>query len=189
MDFLADENFPLFSIKLPRSAGHNVVSVIEEKHFESIKEDNSKEEHEKQWKRSKIIFDHFYEYLKNRGLTENTAGKRTEMAAYFVMDYVFVYEDLMNMLEVSGDTIRKFLGNWYIRKFLRPKMSEIKSFLKAISDFYTFLHKENFISKEHLNEINEVCKDKAWFEMRLKTYFSADGDDFYEWIQEYNYDF
>lgn len=30
MDFLANENFPLFSIKLLRKASHNVVSVIEE---------------------------------------------------------------------------------------------------------------------------------------------------------------
>jgi predicted nuclease of predicted toxin-antitoxin system len=30
MDFLANENFPVFSIRLLRNAGHNVASVIEE---------------------------------------------------------------------------------------------------------------------------------------------------------------
>ncbi|MGR3177000.1 MAG: DUF5615 family PIN-like protein [Candidatus Anammoxibacter sp.] len=30
MDFLANENFPLYSIKLLRNVGHNVVSIIEE---------------------------------------------------------------------------------------------------------------------------------------------------------------
>ncbi|MEA3369122.1 MAG: DUF5615 family PIN-like protein [Candidatus Ratteibacteria bacterium] len=30
MDFLANENFPLFSIKLLRNAGYNVMSIIEE---------------------------------------------------------------------------------------------------------------------------------------------------------------
>ena len=162
---------------------------IKDEHFECIKEDNSEEEHGKQWKKSKIIFDHFYEYLKNKGLKESTAGKRTEMAAHFIMDYVFVYEDLMNILEVSDDTIRKFLGNWYIRKFMNPNMPTIKSYLKSISDFFTFLNEKGFISKGKLSEIKEVCRDKAWFEMRFKTYFEADGDDFYEWIQEYNYDF
>ncbi|MFQ6112914.1 MAG: hypothetical protein ACE5NG_02365 [bacterium] len=162
---------------------------IEDKHFECIKEDNSEKEDERQWQRSKIVFDHFYDYLKNRGLKESTAGRRTEMAAYFIMDYVFVYEDLSNILEVSGDMVRTFLGNWYIRKFWNPKISMIKSFLRAISDFFTFLKERDFISKEHLVEIKEVCKDKAWFEMRLKTYFEAQGDDFYQWLQEYNYDF
>ncbi len=30
MDLLANENFPVFSIKLLRNAGHNIISVIEE---------------------------------------------------------------------------------------------------------------------------------------------------------------
>jgi predicted nuclease of predicted toxin-antitoxin system len=30
MNFLANENFPLFSVRLLRNAGHNVVSVIED---------------------------------------------------------------------------------------------------------------------------------------------------------------
>ncbi|HWP91821.1 MAG TPA: DUF5615 family PIN-like protein [Thermodesulfobacteriota bacterium] len=30
MDFIANENFPLFSIRLLRNAGHNVASIIEE---------------------------------------------------------------------------------------------------------------------------------------------------------------
>jgi len=162
---------------------------IKSEHFECIKEDNSQEEYEKQWKRSKIVFDCFYEYLKDKGLKESTAGKRTEMAAFFIMDYLFVYDDAMSILEVSGDAIRTFLGNWYIRKFINPSMPRIKSYLKSISDFFTFLRETGFISKGELSEIKEVCKDKAWFEMRLKTYFSAKRDDFYEWLQEYNYDF
>ena len=161
---------------------------MKEEDFECIKEDNSDEEYKKQWKRSKIIFDHFYEYLKDKGLRESTAGKRTDMAAYFVMDYLFIYDAAMSILEVSGDTVRTFLGNWYIRKYMRPRMPEIKSLLRAISDLFTFFQKEDFISKEHLREIKEVCKDRSWFEMRLKSYFEADGDDFRKWIEEYNYD-
>jgi len=161
---------------------------VEDKNFECIKEDNSEEEDKKQWERSKIVFDNFYDYLKNKGLKESLAGRKTEMAAYFIMDYLFVYDDAESMLEVSDEAIRKFLGNWYIRKFMKPRLTEIKSFLSAISDFFIFLRKGGFISKEHLQEIKAVCKDKAWFEMRLKTYYEAQGDDFYKWIEEYNYD-
>ncbi len=161
---------------------------IKIEHFECIKENNSEEEYEKQWKRSKIIFDHFYEYLKDKGIKESTAGKRTEMAAFFIMNYLFVYDDAMSILEVSGDTIRTFLGNWYIRKFWNPSLPTIKSYLKSISDFFTFLNEKGFISEEQLGEIKDVCKDKAWFEMRLKTYFEAEDDDFHEWIEEYNYE-
>jgi hypothetical protein len=158
-------------------------------HFECIKEDNSEEEHDKQWKRSKIVFEQFFESQKNKGLTERTAGKRTDMTSYFIMDYFFVYDDSESILEVNGDTIRTFLGNWYIRKFMKPKITEIKSFLISISNFFTFLQSRDFVSKDELREIKEVCKDIPWFEMRLKTYFEVHDDDFYEWLQEYNYDF
>ena len=40
-----------------------LISKIKSEHFECIKEDNSEEEYKKQCKRSKIIVDHFYEYL------------------------------------------------------------------------------------------------------------------------------
>ena len=39
-----------------------------------------------------------------------------------------------------------------------------------------------------MKKIKEVCKDTAWFEMRLETYFSADEDEFYEWKRVYDYD-
>lgn len=71
---------------------------------------------------------------------------------------------------------------------MNPRISEIKTFLRSISDLFTFLGKKDFISKEHLIEIREVCKDTGWFEMRIKTYIEANGDDFREWIEQYNYD-
>jgi len=58
---------------------------IKGKHFECIKEDNSEEEKEKQWQRSKVVFDQFYEYLKNKGLNEKTAVRRTDQAVFFIM--------------------------------------------------------------------------------------------------------
>ena len=162
---------------------------LKEEQFKCIKEDNLGEEDEKQWERSKIVFDHFYDYLtKDKGLKESTARKRTEMAGFFVMNYLFVYDDAMSILEVCGDTIRTFLGNWYIRKMWNLSISQMKSFLRALSNFFTFLSQRGFMDKEELNEIKKVCRDTAWFEMRLKTYFEADEDEFSEWLEEYNYD-
>ncbi|MGD2250122.1 MAG: hypothetical protein PVF58_17095 [Candidatus Methanofastidiosia archaeon] len=111
------------------------------------------------------------------------------MAIFFVMDYLFTYESVESVLEVSGDTIRVFLGNWYIRKFLITPLSEIKEILRALNNFFTFLEAKGFISEVDLEELKGVCKDVSWFEMQLKTYFSADDDKkFCEWIDEYNYD-
>jgi len=62
---------------------------LKTEHLECIKEDNSEEEDEKQWKRTKIVFDQFYDYLsKEKNLKESTAEKHTDMAVFFVMDYL-----------------------------------------------------------------------------------------------------
>lgn len=158
-------------------------------HFECIKEENSEEEYERQWDRSGIVFETYYQYLLDRGLKESTAARRHDRVAFFVMDYLFVYDDaLLSILEVDGDTIRTYLGNWYIRKFWTPRMSEISASLTAISDFFKFLEKQGFIYKERLEEIQEACRDRDWFKMRLETYSKGDKEAFYQWIQEYNYD-
>ena len=39
-----------------------MIKKIKREDFDCIKEDNSEEEDKKQWERSKIIFDRFYEY-------------------------------------------------------------------------------------------------------------------------------
>ena len=146
---------------------------------------------EKQWEQSKPLFDGFYKYLQEtKGLKEATAAQKTNMAAHFVMNFLFVYCDGMDsILFVDGDVIRTFLGNWYIRKSFSPRVKEMNGFLKAIVDFYTFIHKEGFMSKGSLQEIKETCKDKEWFAQRLKSYFESSGDEFEDWIMEYNYDF
>lgn len=162
---------------------------IKSKHFECIKEENSESENEKQWKRSEIVFEEFRNHLREKGLKESTCNTRSNEVAFFIMNYYFVYQDESSMLDVDGDAVRTYLGNWYIRKFWNPSMKGIKSSLKAISDFYTFLRSLNFIDKEELQDIKLACKDLDWFEMRLKTYFEADGEDFRDWIDEYGYEF
>jgi len=157
--------------------------------FRSIKEENTPEDYDIQWENSRIIFDQFKAYLKAEGVKEKKAEKLTNHASLFVMDYLFTYSDTTNILAVDEDIIRVYLGNWYIRKSMNPTLKEINASLRAISRFYTFLHKEGFISKETLEEIKSVCKDKKWFEMRLKAYFNKNREDFYDWIEEYNYDY
>ena len=104
------------------------------------------------------------------------------------MNYFFVYADEMSVLETDDFTIRKFLGNWYIRKNWSPNFKEMKEILSALFDFFEFISHKELISTEQLEKIKQACKDKNWFENRLKTYETADGDDFRRWIEEYNYD-
>ncbi|MCD6161219.1 MAG: hypothetical protein J7K40_02255 [candidate division Zixibacteria bacterium] len=161
---------------------------LKDEDFNCIKEDNSDEENEKQWKITKKVLDNFSEYLESKKLHKKTAVRYVNMMVYFIMDYLFVYDDACSIFEITDDTIKRFLGNWYIRKNWSPNIKEINKFLISIKHFFTFLHTHNFITKEALDEIKAVCKNKEWFEMRLTTYFKSKDDDFYEWLQDYNYD-
>lgn len=138
---------------------------------------------------SGALFNIFFEYLKEeKGFKEETAGQKANMAAFFIMDFLFVYYDAIDDIRYVDDyAIRTFLGNWYIRKFMSPTVAEMNKFLRTIVDFYTFLHKRGFISKDNLREIKETCKDKEWFAQRLKSYFDTTEDEFEDWFTEYDY--
>lgn len=133
------------------------------------------------------VFQGFEEYLKRRNLKELTVQKKVQSISFFLFNYLYIYDSVDSVLEVDEITIRTFLGNWYIRKFLNPNMTEIRVFLNAIKDFYTFLKKLDLF--DDINDIKEACKDKNWYQMRLETYYNSHGAAFESWIQEYNYDF
>lgn len=109
-------------------------------------------------------------------------------SSFFVFSYFFTYDGDDSILETNEKTIRKFLGNWYIRKNMAPVIKEMKEILSALFDFFEFLQNRELISTERFEEIKGVCKDKDWFENRLKTYKTARDENFREWIEEYNYD-
>ena len=127
-------------------------------------------------------------YLLNKGSKEDLTERQVGNITYFVMNYFFVYADEISILETNEITIRKFLGNWYIRKNWSPNVKEIKEILSALFDFFEFLKSTNLISTEQYESIINTCKDKGWFEKRLKTFKTAKGESFREWIDEYNYD-
>ena len=161
---------------------------LTKENFECVKEDNSEEEENRQWEITQIVFDEFEEYLRKKSYNDKLVQRQLEYSSFFVMSYFFVYEDELSVLDSDDSTIRKFLGNWYIRKNMSPNMKEIKEILSALFDFFEFLCKRELITEEQFETIKQVCKDKEWFENRLKTYKTTDTKGFRAWIDEYNYD-
>ena len=166
-----------------------MLADLRETCFELIARDDCDDWEKEQWEQSYALFEAFFEYLKNeKGLKEETAGKKVNLAVFFVMNFLFIYYDsIQDIRHVDDSAIRTFLGNWYIRKFMSPNTAEINKFLRAIADFYTFLYKRGFVGKYDLQEIKEACKDKDWFVQRLKSYFATSGEEFEDWIIEYDY--
>ncbi len=165
-----------------------MLTEISDASFKRIQVDFGDDWRKKQWEQSRALFEGYFEYLKEKGVKETTAAQKANMAAIFIMDFLFIYYDAIdNILYVDDYAIKTFLGNWYIRKSMTPRVAEINRFLTAIADFYTFLYKKGFIDKYNLKNIKETCKDKEWFAQRLKSYFEAHEDEFEDWIMEYDY--
>lgn len=156
--------------------------------FELIDSNGLDDWEDQQWERSEIVYVSFINYLQDKGLRETTAIKKSNLVSFFVMRFMFVYcDEVESILDANDYYIKSFLGNWYIRKFLNPSVAKINQFLIAIADFYTFAHKKGFIGKDHLLMIKAVCKDKTWFAERFKGYFDLDGEDFHDWLTDYDY--
>jgi hypothetical protein len=138
--------------------------------FLCIKTVNTHRENNRQLKRSKVVFGEFHAYLLQKGLNEAAARRRTKEIALFVMDYLFVHDDAESILDVTDYTIIQYLGSWYVRNIPKPSNHGIAIKLRSFNDFFTFLNYYGFISENDLMLIKAVCKDRKWFEMRLKFY-------------------
>jgi len=161
---------------------------LTKENFECVNEANSEEEEKRQWEKSQIVFDEFEEYLHLKGYSDTLIQRQLEYSSFFVMNYFFVYEDVLSVLETDDTTIRKFLGNWYIRETETPALIEMNEILSALLDFFEFVLVTDFITTEQFENIEQVCNDKTWFENRLKTYKTTDTKGLQKWIDEYNYD-
>jgi len=162
---------------------------LTKEHFECLNEAISEEEERRQWEKSQIVFDEFEEYLHTKGYNDALIQRQLEYSSYFIMNYFFVYEDEISVLETNDTTIRKFLGNWYIRENGSPSLMEMKEILSALLDFFEFVLISDFITAEQFEVIEQVCNDKTWFENRLKTYKTTSKAGLKKWIEEYDYDY
>lgn len=162
--------------------------ILTKESFECVNEANSEEEDKRQWAKSQIVFDEFEEYLNLKGYNDITIQSNLEYSSYFMMNYFFVHEDELSVLETDDTTIRKFLGNWYIRENGSPTFKEMNEILTAILDFFEFVLIGDFITVEQFENIEQVCTEKEWFENRLKKYNNTNPQSFKKWMDQYNYE-
>jgi hypothetical protein len=110
----------------------------------------------KQWDVFWPVFDHFHVFLKNKGLKAKTIGAKTNSVVVFLMNYLRFQKDIKAVNEISGEHIKKFMFNYYPNIFYNSTPDQQKKFKKAIMDFYMFLNKKGFVSKEQLKNIIDI---------------------------------
>ena len=126
---------------------------LTKENFECVKDDNSEEEDNRQWENTQVVLDEFEEYLRKKNYSDKLVQRQLEYSSFFVMSYFFVYEDVLSVLETDDSTVRKFLGNWYIRKNMSPNLKEMMEILSALFDFFEFLFTREVINDEQFEII------------------------------------
>lgn len=121
--------------------------------IDHLKFNENRQDMKLQWTNFWPVFDHFHLFLKNKGLKPKTIGEKTNCAIVFIMNYLRLKDNIKSINEISGEEIKKFMLYNYHSLFPDSTVFQKKTFKKAIIDFYTFLNKKGFLSKEQLKEI------------------------------------
>nr|WP_280516887.1 SEC-C metal-binding domain-containing protein [Lederbergia sp. NSJ-179] len=125
----------------------------------------------------------------NQGLKIETVNRHVRRLGFFAE--IYLYHRGVNLEEIHADYIIDFLGDYYIRKVLDSKQSDIAPYLTSFKKFAKFAYENGYLSKEDFDEIKMVCKQKEFFLHRFDTYFSSSdleewhfNNDLYQYLEE-----
>ncbi|MCF2141357.1 MAG: hypothetical protein K9W44_14965 [Candidatus Lokiarchaeota archaeon] len=125
---------------------------------------------------SKQLIKKFKEYLTiGKKFKKETIDRHTYTISFFYEAYLHDYEE-MHILDVDGDTIEDFLGNWYIRKVLSSKKGDVVEILTSFKKFYKFLLDRGYIKQDQYEEILAECKNPKKYYRRFDSYLKIDFD-------------
>lgn len=107
---------------------------------------------------NKVLLTEFANYLKDKGLTENTIYNHTSNVEFFINDFL-LYSDIIPP-EDGIEEVDSFLGDWFIRKATWSSPGHIKSSAASFKKFYGFLVEKGMVSKEELKYLKETIKEE-----------------------------
>lgn len=89
-------------------------------------------------------------------------------------------------LELTRPTVASCFGNYYIRRGGpdRPALPWIHYGLRGAAAFASFLARAGWWTPEQAEEVIGLTLEGAWFRERLQSYWTADGEDWHEWLAE-----
>jgi hypothetical protein len=100
----------------------------------------------------------FGEWLKAHKIKDNTIREHVENVDFYINEFL-LYDDTTEAKD-GALSIGMFLGYWFIKKAMWSSPAQIKSNAASLKKFYTFLYEINQLSKEDLDELKEIIKDK-----------------------------
>ncbi len=123
------------------------------------------------------LLDDFFNELVESGLKITTAEKHTTNAALFLIQYHVVYF-LEGISSIRAEKIYDFLGLWYFQCINNPNPTDINAIITSLKKLFTFLYQRGKLSREQLNELKDVCKDKKYFQSRYHEFMEGKMGEF-----------
>lgn len=124
---------------------------------ENLKFTDDREDMDAQWEISWNVFENFYHFLRKKGLKPGTISFKLNGTVLFIMNYIFRQTLTRSITDVRAADLEYYMEEEFPEIFPNSTSSQQKRFRKAVIDFFTFLKKEGFVSREHLAEI-KTCR-------------------------------
>lgn len=129
------------------------------------------------------LLKHFYQYLQLAGRTPQQASDLAYAVDYYLRDYVLDFAR-QNVMRPQPGLIRGFAGNWYITHTLDPEAALLERSLEGIREFYRFLNRQHFISREELNWLENEAGQSESYRRRIENFLAIYGDGYVAWEAE-----
>jgi len=117
-----------------------------EEDCEDVKEDNKK------------LMTEFRASLEAANLSQNVIDNHLSNIDFYINEFL-LYESAVEAKDGISD-VNMFLGYWFIKKAMWASQSSIKSNAATLKKFYAFMHVKGFISREALNHLRLVIKER-----------------------------
>ncbi|MFA5515382.1 MAG: hypothetical protein WDA20_03765 [Desulfuromonadales bacterium] len=116
-------------------------------------------------------------------LTPAEAGALAHGADYFLREFV-IPDRRENIFALRPGRVRQFAATWYIIRNLEPNLAELTDILAGIVAFYHYARRIGKVKDDLLHQVEEECRDLAYYSRRIESFWDIQGDGYFAWEQE-----
>lgn len=125
----------------------------------------------------------FYLYLQAAGMETQLASDLAYCADYYLRDYLLDFAR-QNVVRPQPGIVSRFAATWFITRTLDPEIGALDQHLRAIGEFYRFLHKTHYISAEELAVIEDEAGRLDYYRQRIADFIAIKGEGYVAWEAE-----
>lgn len=133
--------------------------------------------------RCQALLHAFYLHLQAAGMETQLASDLAYCADYYVRDYLLDFSR-QNVVRPQTGIVRRFAATWFVTRTLDPEIGVLEQHLRAIGEFYRFLHKVHFISADELAMIEDEAAQLDYYRQRIVDFLAIKGDGYVAWEAE-----